>query len=176
MSNTPQDRSLVTRSGFAALVGRARRKRVKVKGQQGKGGGRMQKSNRVDQVNADTEQIEITADQEEARLLEAVIGDVAVVIPGDNQDKVAEGDFVTLCIECDDKPDMQSTWLLYQSRISVVESHHGVMDPSSDIGRAVLGQLVGKELRVSTRGNGDRAVEIISSQKPTEVSKPKVRF
>ncbi len=174
---TPQDtRVLVTQDGFDALVASARRKRAKVQEQKKQGGGRMRKSSRTDQAAADIEQAGIDADRIEAALLESVIGDTAVVISGEDQDRVAEGSFVTLCIECDDdKPNQQSTWLLYRSPITVVESHHGVMDPSSDIGRAVLGQPVGSELRVSTPRNGDRAVTIIRSQKPRELPKPKVK-
>lgn len=172
---TPQD-TLVTEAGFAALVARARKKKVKVKGQR-QGQGRIRKSSRADQATADTEQIELIADRKEADELESAITDVVVVTPGDVQDHVTEGSFVTLCIECDgDKPNQQSTWLLYQSPISMVESHHGVMGPSSDIGRAVLGQLVGKELRVSTRTNGDRSVTIVRSQRLLEVTKSKVEL
>lgn len=174
---TPQDtRVPITQDGFKALIVSSKKKRAEVEKQQCEKGVRIRQSSATDQVNADTEYVNSRAVLEEADLLESVLRDVVVVIPGKDQDWVTKGSFVTLCIECDgDKPDRYVTSLLYQSPADPTDIRLGVISPLSSIGKAVLGQPVGSELRVSTSRNGIRAVTIIRSQKLREVPKPKVK-
>ena len=174
---TPQDtRVLVTQDGFKALIVSAKKKRAGVNEQQCKKEVRTRQSSATDQVNADTEYVNSRITSAEADQLESVLREVVVVIPGKDQDRVTKGSFVTLCIECDgDKPDRYVTPLLYQSPVEPTESHIGVMSLSSDVGKAVLGQSVGRELLVWTRRNGQRTVKIIRSQRLREVPKPKVK-